>query len=241
MCAARHSSDSRYTLHIRYIDLGHMSLTSCLEIETRLRDEVAAGAEPAIICVEHDPVFTAGRAGVKRRLPKGDARRYPSLLETGVPVVDVDRGGDITWHGPGQLVIHPVLPLKRLDLSLVGYLRQLEAAAMTALAALGIESQRREGLTGTWVGDGKLGFIGIACRKWTTYHGMSINIDCDLSAFDRIVPCGIEGCRVTSIAELIDTRPTVSELGRSVADALRRQLSLDLAVVHPEEVEVANG
>jgi len=221
--------------------LGGMSLERTLEVETAARDRVAEGTgPPSIFVVEHDPVYTVGRAGVKRAYPRGDARRLPHVVADGTPVVEVDRGGDVTWHGPGQLVIHPVLPLKRLGVSLIGYIRALERCAIAALATLGVNAGCREGLTGTWVGDEKLGFIGIACRKWVTYHGMSVNVTCDLDAFSSIVPCGIPGCAVTSLARLVASPPSIEELGRALAEELCREVGLELSE-RPVVEEVTRG
>jgi len=146
----------------------------------------------------------------------------------GVPVVELDRGGDVTWHGPGQAVVYPILPLRRLGLSLGGCLRALEAAGLAALARFGVDAETRDGLTGVWVGGAKIGFIGIACRSGVTYHGMSLNSTCDLSAFGTIAPCGLEGCRVTSVAERTGRAVPAAELGRAAAEALAERLGLEL-------------
>jgi lipoyl(octanoyl) transferase len=186
-----------------------------------------------IFVCEHDPVYTIGRAGVRREFPEGDPRRRPNVHAPMHPVIELDRGGDVTYHGPGQLLVYPVLPLKRVGVSLVGYLRALERAAIDALARYGVRAHSREGLTGVWVGidgdDAKIGSIGIACRRWVTYHGMSVNITCDLTAFDAIIPCGIEGARVTSLAEIMGCAPpSIDELGRAVAEELAAGTALEL-------------
>jgi lipoyl(octanoyl) transferase len=223
-------------------DLGRVVLDAALQIESDARTALAEGRSgPVILCMEHDPVYTVGRAGVDRHVPAGKPGRFPHVRDAGVPVVEVDRGGDVTWHGPGQLVLHPVLPLKELGITLMGYLRALESSAIEALIEYGVRADCREGLTGTWVGDAKVGFIGIACRKWITYHGLSINVDCDLSAFSPIVPCGIADCRVTSLAELLPSAPPIEELGERVAAALARRLGLELRHCAPTAREVSCG
>jgi lipoyl(octanoyl) transferase len=217
--------------------LGRIPLERALEMEARARPAVAGGsADPVILVMEHDPVYAVGRAGVKRAFAPGDARRLPSVVVQSTPVVEVDRGGDVTWHGPGQLVVHAVVPIKRLGVSLVGFVRKLEHAAIEALNGLGVTARRREGLTGMWVDDRKLGFIGIACSRWVTYHGMSINVDCDLAAFEPIVPCGIAGCEVTSLARLLPSVPSVDALGADVARRLCARLGLE-----PVEERAAEG
>jgi lipoate-protein ligase B len=227
--------------HVRahHLDLGRSTLEETLECEGKLRADVVAGRiDAAIITVEHERTYTVGRAGLRRGYPRGDPRRLPHV-RTDVPVVEVDRGGDVTWHGPGQLVVHPVVPIKRLSLSLIGYLRLLESSAIDALATFGVRAHRREGRTGIWVGERKLGFIGIACRRWIAYHGMSINVACDLSAFDAIVPCGIEGCRVTSLAELTGRPPALGEVAVRAVQSLSRQLGVDVYAVEANAAEVA--
>jgi lipoyl(octanoyl) transferase len=191
---------------------------------------------PTVFVTEHDPVYTVGRAGVNRKVAEGDPARYPSVHDASLPVVELDRGGDVTWHGPGQVVVYPVLPLKRLRLSLVGYLRALERAAIEALADHGVTAYARRGLTGIWVrtpegNDAKIGAIGIACRRWITYHGLSINVACDLAAFDAITPCGIEGVRVARVVDLLDKPPMMEKLAREVAKLLAREGGLTLAKV----------
>ncbi len=221
--------------------LGRVSLEEALARQQAARLAVASGAaEPVIFICEHDPVYTIGRAGVRREFPEGDPRRRPNVHAPVHPVVELDRGGDVTYHGPGQLMVYPVLPLKRVDISLVGYLRALERAAIDALARHGVRAHARDGLTGVWVDidgcDAKIGSIGIACRRWVTYHGMSVNITCDLSAFDAITPCGIDRVRVTSLAEIMPgAPPSIDELGRAVAEELARTLGveLDVAVGRP--------
>jgi len=228
--------------------LGRASLEEVLARQQAARGAVASGAaEPVIFICEHDPVYTIGRAGVRREFPEGDARRWPNVRSPSHPVIELDRGGDVTYHGPGQLMVYPVLPLKRVDISLVGYIRALEASAMAALARWRLEAHARDGLTGVWVDidgrDAKIGSIGIACRRWVTYHGMSVNITCDLAAFDTITPCGIEGARVTSLAEMMRCAPpSIEELGRAVAEELARALGLRLAATRarsPRERTVA--
>jgi lipoate-protein ligase B len=229
-------------LHALLFNLGRLSVRRTLEHEARVRASVEAGSHDAVILmIEHDPAYTVGRAGVVRAYPQGDRRRFPHVRAGAAPIVEVDRGGDVTWHGPGQLVIHPVLPLKRLGVSLTGCLRLFEGAAIDALGKIGVSARRRQGFTGVWVGEAKLGFIGVACRKWVTYHGMSLNVDCDLSAFAAIVPCGIEDCQVTSLAQIMARPPAIAELGGEVARALARRLGIELREAQSIEQGVSVG
>jgi len=220
------------------VSLGRMPFEEAYAVQADARERVIAGADSVVFILEHDPVYTIGRAGVLREVPEGDARRWPSVNRPEHPVIELDRGGDVTYHGPGQLVMYPVLPLKRVGISLVGYVRALERACIGALAEWDVRSCAREGLTGVWVdaegsnGEGgvpmKLAAIGVGSRRWVTYHGIAVNVTTDLAAFESITPCGIEGCRVTSLAELVASPPTVEAFGRTLARSLAAEIGLDL-------------
>jgi lipoyl(octanoyl) transferase len=168
-------------------------------------------------CVEHPPVFTLGLAG----------RREHLLRDIGVPVVDSDRGGQVTYHGPGQVVIYTLLDLRRAGLGVRELVRRIEQAVMDMLAGHGIPSQRRDGAPGLYVGAGadeaKIAALGLRVRNGCTYHGVSLNVDMDLSPFAAINPCGYSGLRVTQTRDLgLDLPPEV--LGRQLTDALQRVL-----------------
>jgi lipoate-protein ligase B len=171
-----------------------------------------------LITVEHDHVITLGR--------RRDARA--NVLAAGdVPVLDVERGGDVTYHGPGQLVAYPIVLLGEGERDLHRFLRNLEEAIIRTVGALGIEAGRKEGATGVWVGEKKIASIGIACRKWVTFHGLALNVSTDLAYFHRIVPCGFDAGVMTSLAEL-GVRASVGDLtlglAAHVSYALERQL-----------------
>jgi lipoate-protein ligase B len=160
-----------------------------------------------LLLVEHDPVITLGRGTRAESLPVP-----PEQLERrGVPVVEVERGGDVTYHGPGQLVGYPILDLQRHRPDLHWYLRQLEAALIDALGILGVAADRNPGRTGVWTAGRKIASIGIHVKQWVTFHGFALNVSTDLAPFDLIVPCGIPGVVMTSVAK---------ELGRGDADPL---------------------
>jgi len=184
--------------------LGLVPYEQAWALQRELHDRVAAGLEPdTLLLLEHLSVYTAGR--------RTDPAERPI---DGTPVVDVDRGGKITWHGPGQLVGYPVIRLPQ-PLDVVAHVRRLESALMLACADLGLESVRVEGRSGVWTSDGtrKLAAIGVRVTRGATMHGFALNCDPDLSAYARIVPCGIRDAGVTSLS---------AELGHSVpvADAL---------------------
>ncbi len=190
-------------------DLGHRPYAEVLELQRDLCRRRAAGevADDLLLLVEHEPVVTLGRG----TSPSG-VRLDPKEMERrGVGVFDVERGGDVTYHGPGQLVGYPILDLRRHRQDLHWYLRQLEDALMQALGTLGVEAGRNPGLTGVWTAGRKIASIGIHVKQWVTFHGFALNVTTDLAYFDLIVPCGIENVVMTSVAE---------ELLRSDADEL---------------------
>ncbi|MGH7838833.1 MAG: lipoyl(octanoyl) transferase LipB, partial [Candidatus Binataceae bacterium] len=135
-------------------------------------------------------------------LGRGADERFLLESAAGVPVYRVSRGGQVTWHGPGQLVGYPILKLEGAERDVMRYLRKLERVIIDALVRCGVTANRRAGLTGVWVGAEKIASIGVGIRRWVTLHGFAINVAIDPDGFERIVPCGIEGCRMTSIAQL---------------------------------------
>ena len=184
---------------LRVIDLGRRPYAEVLELQRELcRRRVAREAvEDLLLLVEHEPVVTLGRGTRPGSLPLQPAE----LERRGVSVVEVERGGDVTYHGPGQLVGYPILDLTDHRPDLHWYLRTLEDALVLALGRLGVEAERRAGLTGVWTAGRKIASIGIHVKQWVTFHGFALNVATDLTAFDLIVPCGIEGVVMTSVAE----------------------------------------
>jgi lipoyl(octanoyl) transferase len=154
--------------------------------------ERLAGAPDTLLLLEHPPVYTLGRGA--------DPRHLNDAAGGTVPVVRAHRGGEVTYHGPGQLVGYPILGLKPLRPDVRWYLRTLEEALVGALATVGVRAARRDGLTGVWVGERKIASIGVALRRWVSWHGFALNVGPDLGGFDAITPCGIAGVRMTSVA-----------------------------------------
>ena len=193
-----------------------------------------------LLLTEHPPVFTLGRAARREHLLADPAR----LAREGAEVVETDRGGDVTFHGPGQLVAYPIVALSAWRKDVHAYLRLLEAAVIRAAAAFGVPAERRPGLTGVWrarLPDGpprKLASIGVRVSRWVTSHGAALNANTDLRWFDRIVPCGIRGAEATSLA---------AELGRpvspdAVADAFAAAFADELGRgLSPAPIELARA
>lgn len=151
-----------------------------------------------MLFVEHPHVYTLGKSGDSAHLLKG----LSELADIDAEYVEIDRGGDITYHGPGQVVGYPILDLDRYFTDVHKYLRYLEEVIIRTCADYNIEAGRIEGLTGVWVGDKKICAMGIKCSRWVTMHGYALNVNTDLSYFDHIVPCGIANKEVTSLEQL---------------------------------------
>lgn len=195
------------------IDIGLVPYAEALTLQRRLatlRAEDRVG--DALLLVEHPPVITLGRAGKKAHL------RIPesSLTPLGIEYYEVERGGDMTYHGPGQLVGYPILNLTDYGRDIHRYLRQLEAVLITTLSRFGITANRSLGRTGVWVGDGKIASLGIHVSRWVTRHGFALNVNMNLAPFNLIVPCGIPDAKVVSMAQELSGQILV----REVADAL---------------------
>jgi len=184
------------------IDLGLRDYEESYKIQKELVDKRRRGdIGDSLILAEHPPIFTIGRLG-----------RIENLLKNnGVQVLRVDRGGDITFHGPGQLILYPIINLKENGLGLHEYMRRLESAAIYFLRQYSVEAVRSEGRTGVWVGEKKIASIGIAASSWITYHGMSINLNVDLEYFSMINPCGMKDALVTSLERIIGRKISMQD------------------------------
>jgi lipoate-protein ligase B len=186
------------TRPIVVLDLGRRAYGDVLELQRTLARRRIGGelADDLLLLVEHEPVVTLGRGTRVGSLPLPPEE----LARRGVEVVEVERGGDVTWHGPGQLVGYPILDLAQHRPDLHWYLRGLEAAIISALARLDIPAERNPGLTGVWTRGRKIASLGIHVRQWVTLHGFALNVTADLAGFNLIVPCGIHGVVMTSVA-----------------------------------------
>ena len=211
------------------IDLGRRSYTDTLDLQRSLRLDRINGTMPhdVLLLVEHEPVFTFGRGTQASSLPLP----APLLRERGAEVVEIERGGDVTWHGPGQLVGYPIVHLSRHREDLHWYLRSLEQVLIDALGELQVAAGRVAGRTGVWVGDRKIASLGIHVKQWVTMHGFALNVDPDLSWFDLVVPCGIHGVAMTSLARELGgaSRPDLAESAR---DAVVRSFGRVFGLTH---------
>jgi lipoate-protein ligase B len=202
-----------------YAYLGRVEYREAWDFQRELARRRALGEIPdTLLLLEHPPVYTTGRRG-----PGANLRLPESAL--GAPLIEADRGGDITFHGPGQLVAYPIIDLRAAGLTVVSYVRALEETIIRTLRAYGIEGQTERGLTGVWVGDAKIAAIGVRVSKpagaaggWVTGHGLALNADVDLAWFQRIVPCGIADRRVTSIQTLTGNAPAITDVAQRLAN-----------------------
>ncbi len=183
------------------------------EIHTqRVRDEIS----DVLLLVEHPPVLTLGKSGNPAHLLISEK----DLMARGIRLFHIERGGDITYHGPGQLVVYPIF---RIGKGLVGvrpFVNGLEEAVILALDRYGIGACRRQGLTGVWVGERKICAIGVAFKRWVTMHGLALNVSTDLDAFDLIVPCGIRNAGVTSMDRELGWAPEMEEVKRVMVETM---------------------
>jgi lipoate-protein ligase B len=213
------------------VDLGRRRYGEVLLLQRALVDRrLADRSQPdLLLLVEHEPVVTLGRGTRAGSLPVPP----PALERRGLDVFEVERGGDVTWHGPGQLVGYPILDLEQLRADVHWYLRRLEASLVNALEGLGIEAGVREGLTGVWTNGRKIASIGIHVRRWVTYHGFALNVTTDPTAFDAIVPCGIHGVEMTSVARELggatDAESVWKRTRAGVVEAFGRSFDRDAA------------
>jgi lipoyl(octanoyl) transferase len=195
-------------------DAGALPYEHALDLQRRLHARRVAGEIPDVcLLLEHQPVYTAGKRTSALERPLGDA---------GAPVIDVDRGGKITWHGPGQLTGYPIVRLGE-PIDVIGYVRAVEQAMIGTCAAFGVIAERVDGRSGAWVAgspERKVAAIGVRVARGVTMHGFALNCDCDLRWFDRIVPCGISDASVTSLSAEAGRRIGVGDVLGQVEEQL---------------------
>jgi lipoyl(octanoyl) transferase len=219
---------------LELLDLGRRPYLEILDLQRELCRRKLSGEveDDLLLLVEHEPVVTLGRGLRPTSLPIPPA----TLERRGVPVVEVERGGDVTYHGPGQLVGYPIIDLRRHREDLHWYLRQLEATLIVALGELGVEAERNPGLTGVWTHGRKIASLGIHVKQWITFHGFALNVTTDLSYFDLIVPCGIQDVVMTSVAKETgrsDEAALWAESRRAVVEAFTTTFGLQLVSQSP--------
>jgi lipoate-protein ligase B len=205
---------------VEIVWLGEVAYREALALQLSCLDRRATRRIPdTLLLLTHPHVYTLGRAGDEANLLVSKER----LASEGVPLERVGRGGDITYHGPGQLVGYPIVLMEKPDVH--KFVRSIEAALIDAVRAFGVASRRIEGLTGVWAGERKIASIGVGIRKWVTYHGFALNVTTDLAWFRRIHLCGLKGREATSIAEETGSAPAMEAVREAVAASCNRHLA----------------
>jgi len=209
-------------------DLGRCTYAAALRFQEELvaRKTVEADgpcvpdASDYLLLLEHEPVYTLGRGAAVADLLGADER-------LGIPVFRISRGGGVTFHGPGQMVAYPVVTLPCTGRDVHRYVRRLEDVAIAVCAAFGIAASRRDDITGVWVGQGKIASIGVGVRRWTTYHGIALNVSTDLRFFEAIVPCRMPEVRMTSMAKELAVTPAIADVQAVFVDCFRSAFGYD--------------
>jgi lipoyl(octanoyl) transferase len=213
------------TRRLLVVDLGRLDFGEALDLQRAVSMARITGAVPddVLLTVEHPPVVTLGRS------TKGDNLQLSNALlaARGVARFDIERGGDATFHGPGQLVGYPIVDLKQHRQDLHWYLRQVEESLIVALSTVGLQAGRVSSFTGVWIDDRKIASIGVHARDWVTRHGFALNVNTDLSYFDLFVPCGIADVVMTSTQqELGRNAPSFAAMQRATVTAFAQVFNL---------------
>ena len=187
------------------LDLGLSDYNDTWKLQKKLQSKRILGEiEDHLLLVEHPPVFTLGKNASKQHIINNSED---------VSIIQTDRGGNITFHGPGQLVCYPILDLNHYKRSITWYMRELEQLIIDVLGEYDIKASRKKGLTGTWVKDKKIAALGVRISRWVTMHGFSLNINPDLNFYKNIIPCGIKEYGVTSMAKIMGNEvPSMDEV-----------------------------
>ena len=209
----------------RFLNLEHLSYDAALELMRGLVEIKRRSNGPEVlILVEHEPIFTMGRRAETSDIlvPQDD------LAEKGIRVYRVERGGLITYHGPGQLMAYPIFHLRRMGLGAAELIHGLEEVIINTLSGFGIHGKRKEARRGVWFESEKIASVGVAVHGGVSFHGLALNYDPDLSHFDLINPCGLSGVRMTSMARILGKPVSASKLRGTLAHHFTRQFKLDL-------------
>ena len=195
-----------------------MSYNSAWDIQKNYHQKVLTGKEQdTLILVEHEPVYTLGKNANDNHLLQSASQE--------IEVYRIERGGDITFHGPGQIVVYPILDLNRYVKSVSWYMRTLEKIIIDTLSDFKIKAELKDGLTGVWVGDEKIGAQGVRISRWVTMHGLALNVNTDLKYFDGIIPCGIFDYGVTSMEKLTGSKQDINKVKNTIIKYFNNILS----------------
>ncbi|MCH7801301.1 MAG: lipoyl(octanoyl) transferase LipB [Chloroflexi bacterium] len=207
--------------------LGIVPYQQAWDLQRRVQQEVADGERPdTLLLLEHPHVYTLGRRGQDSDILVDETR----LAELGADVHHIDRGGEVTYHGPGQLVGYPIIDLRRLGGGPLKYVRTLEKALIATLSEFGIQAESEERPTGVWIGDAKIASIGVKVSQGVTTHGFALNVDPDLSYFDHIIACGMPDASTTSISRELGRHVSVDDAISALLPCFAESIGLELAI-----------
>ena len=216
------STDKR---EAQVLDLGLVDYQSALDLQTDLRDRRIAGEIPdTLVLLEHPPVITLGRSGNMENILVPESE----LTDRGIQFFHANRGGDVTYHGPGQIVGYTIMDLTSHGIDLRKHLWKLEEVLIRALEGLGVGGRRREGLTGVWVGENKIASIGIHVKRWVTMHGFALNVSPDMEHISLIYPCGIKDAAMTSVEKILGRPVSRSDVLSALREAFGQVFGLRL-------------
>jgi len=205
---------------MQVMDLGLVRFAEAFYYQDYFVDKILSGEfQEALLLLEHFQVYTIGRSG-----------KMNNVLESTIETIKINRGGDITFHAPGQIVGYPLVNLATRRRDLLHYLRFLEEVLIQVAADFGVKAYRIDGQTGCWTLDGKLASIGVGARRWVTMHGFALNVSCDLTGFNKINPCGIVNCKMTSLEKITNKKISMDEVKKRTMVNFKRLLDQWLPV-----------
>ena len=205
-------------MNIKVQDLGMCSYQDAWDLQKNIQARRIAGNDrDTLLLVEHEPVYTFGKNANQNHL----LQHYPENVQ----IFNIERGGDITYHGPGQLVGSPILDLHNYKKSISWYMRSLEQVIIDTLDIWGLKALRKEGLTGVWVGDEKIAALGVRISRWVTMHGFALNVNTDLQYYDGIIPCGILEYGVTSMENLLKNKINMDDVKQHLVSCFQNKFN----------------
>ncbi len=219
------------------IELPVLEYTETRALQTRLVSGIKDGtiSTNVVLMLEHYPVFTLGRRGVLKNLTVTE----DVLRNAGIPLIHVERGGDITFHGPGQLILYPLIDLRAQKISVTNYVEQLEEVMILTAGQWGIRACRKKINRGIWVENNKIGSIGIAIRHGISFHGLALNVNCSLRHFDWMHPCGLQGVGVTSMKKELSRKVSMREIREAVKIHFEDVFGVELVMTSVKGIEDA--
>jgi lipoyl(octanoyl) transferase len=216
-----------------YSDLQTMDYRACLNLQHAVHGARAEDLLPdTLLLVEHPHVLTFGRRAHEENVLVSES----ALQQQGVKCVHIERGGDVTYHGPGQLVAYPIFALEKCGIGVLDFVEKLEAVMIRVLEDCGITGERDKRNRGVWVGNKKLGFVGIAVRKGISFHGLALNVNPELRFFQMINPCGLKEVKITSIAHILERDISLSEIKPRVISHFRKIFNVTLEQIKPNDL-----